>query len=202
MAAKKVVIATNNAHKLEEISRILAPLSWEFVSLGSCGQFPEPVEDADTFEGNARIKALAAHQASGGLAALADDSGIMVDALDGRPGVYSARYAGEQCDDEANNDKLLSELASVSWEQRTGRYVCSLVFIDEDGSELVAEGTVEGKIGFERRGEGGFGYDPHFYPDKYNGELTFAEVSQDEKAKISHRGVALRKLAELIASRD
>ena len=199
---KTIVLATNNAHKVSEIEGALAMDGWEFKTLRQLGVGSDPEEDADTFVGNARIKALAAHQASGGLAALADDSGIMVDALDGRPGVYSARYAGEQCDDEANNDKLLSELASVSWEQRTGRYVCSLVFIDEDGNELVAEGTVEGKIGFERRGEGGFGYDPLFYPDKYNGELTFAEVSQDEKAKISHRGVALRKLAELIASRD
>ncbi|MDD5893622.1 MAG: non-canonical purine NTP pyrophosphatase, partial [Coriobacteriaceae bacterium] len=112
MAAKKVVIATNNAHKLEEISRILAPLSWEFVSLGSCGQFPEPVEDADTFEGNARIKALAGLENTG-LPALADDSGLEVDALDGRPGVYSSRYAGEDATDEENNDKLLGELADV-----------------------------------------------------------------------------------------
>ena len=172
-----------------------------FKTLRQLGLVSDPEENADTFVGNARIKARAAHEASGGLAALADDSGIMVDALGGRPGVYSARYAGEQCDDDANNAKMLQELEGIPWEQRTGRYVCSLVFVDEDGTELVAEGTVEGKIGFDLRGEGGFGYDPMFYPDEYKGDLTFAEVSQDEKGKISHRGVALRKLAEMIAAR-
>ena len=120
---KTIVLATNNAHKVSEIEGALAMDGWEFKTLRQLGVVSDPEEDADTFVGNARIKALAAHRASGGLAALADDSGIMVDALDGRPGVYSARYAGEQCDDEANNDKLLFELANVPWEQRTGRYV-------------------------------------------------------------------------------
>ena len=198
---KTVVLATNNAHKASEIENALAMDGWEFKTLRQLGVASDPVEDADTFVGNARIKAHAARKASGGLAALADDSGIVVDALGGRPGVHSARYAGEQCDDEANNDKMLAELGDLPLEKRTARYVCSLVFVDEDGSELVAEGTVEGKIGFARHGSGGFGYDPLFFPDAYGGKLTFAEVSQDEKAKISHRGVALRKLAELIASR-
>ena len=199
---KTIVLATNNAHKVREIEGALAMEGWEFKTLREMGLVSDPAEDADSFVGNARIKARAAHEVSGGLAALADDSGIMVDALDGRPGVYSARYAGEQCDDDANNAKMLAELDGVPWEQRTGRYVCALVFVDEDGSELVVEGTVEGKIGFDLQGEGGFGYDPMFYPDAYEGKLTFAQVSQEDKAVISHRGVALRKLAELIASKQ
>ena len=194
MAAKKVVIATNNAHKLEEISRILAPLSWEFVSLGSCGQFPEPVEDADTFEGNARIKALAALENTG-LPALADDSGLEVDALDGRPGVYSSRYAGEDATDEENNDKLLGELADVPDDKRTARFVSTIVFVDADGTEVVARGTCEGVIGHERRGENGFGYDPLFISDDLGG-LTTAEAAPEQKDAISHRGNALRAFVE------
>ena len=197
---KTVVLATNNAHKASEIENALAMPGWEFKTLRQLNVVSNPEEDASTFVGNARIKARAAHVASGGLAALADDSGIVVDALDGRPGVHSARYAGEACNDEANNNKLLAELASVAWEARTARYVCALVFIDTNGSEVVVEGTVEGKIGFELHGSGGFGYDPLFFPDAYNGQRTFAEVSQEEKAHISHRGEALRKLAQAIAS--
>ena len=199
---KTIVLATNNAHKVREIEGALAMEGWEFKTLRQMGLVSDPTEDADSFVGNARIKARAAHEVSGGLAALADDSGIMVDALGGRPGVYSARYAGEQCDDDANNAKMLVELEGTPWEQRTGRYVCALVFVDEDGSELVAEGTVEGKIGVDLQGEGGFGYDPMFYPDAYDGKLTFAQVSQEDKAVISHRGVALRKLAEMIAAKQ
>ena len=198
---KTIVLATNNAHKASEIENALAMPEWEFKTLRQLNVVSSPEEDASTFVGNARIKARAAHVASGGLAALADDSGIVVDALNGRPGVHSARYAGEACNDEANNNKLLAELATVAWEARTARYVCALVFIDTNGSEVVVEGTVEGKIGFERQGSGGFGYDPLFFPDAYNGQRTFAEVSQEEKARISHRGEALRKLAQVIATR-
>lgn len=193
MGAKRVVIATNNAHKLEEIARILAPLSWEFVSLGSCGDFPEPVEDADSFEGNARIKARAAHEVSG-RAVLADDSGLEVDALQGEPGVRSARYAGVHGDDAANNRKLLEKLAGIPDAERTARFVCALVFVDEDGTELTARGTVEGRIGYEEKGTEGFGYDPLFLPDDFGGSRTFAEVSQSEKTAISHRGRALNDL--------
>ena len=188
MAAKKVVIATNNAHKLEEISRILAPLSWEFVSLGECGDFPEPVEDADSFEGNARIKARAALENTG-LAALADDSGLVVDALDGAPGVYSSRFAGEHATDEENNDKLLSLLADVPDDKRTARFVSTIVFIDTDGTEIVAHGTCEGVIAHERHGSNGFGYDPLFISDDCGGKTT-AEVSAEQKDAISHRGRA------------
>ena len=197
MASKKVVIATNNAHKLEEISRMLEPLGWEFVSLGACGEFPEPVEDADTFEGNARIKACAARENTG-LAALADDSGLVVDALDGAPGVFSSRFAGEDATDADNNAKLLELLRDVPDEARTARFVCTLVFVDEDGAETVATGTCEGKIGYEERGSNGFGYDPLFISDDFDG-LTTAEVAPEQKDAISHRGKALRKMAELLA---
>lgn len=189
---KKVVAATNNAKKLEEMNRILTHLGLEVVSLKSCGDFPEPVEDADSFMGNARIKALAAHKNTG-LAAIADDSGLIVDALNGAPGVYSSRYAGENATDADNNVKLLRELAEVPADQRTARYACAIVFVDEDGTELEAFGTCEGSIGYEAAGQGGFGYDPYFLSADYPGQ-TLAEVDADAKDAISHRGKALRDL--------
>ena len=193
-----VVIATNNAHKVSEITTALNFEGWEFKTLCDLGIESNPEEDADSFEGNARIKALAAREASGGVAALADDSGLEVDALGGAPGVYSSRYAGEDGNDAANNAKLLRELGDLPFEQRTARFVCTLVFVDEDGSEHVARGTIEGKIGFEERGTEGFGYDPLFFPDEFGGKLTLAEVSQDEKNAISHRGNALRALRGML----
>ncbi len=201
---KTIVIASNNAHKAEEIATALAFPGWEFRTLRELGLDSDPAEDADSFEGNARIKAQAARAASGGLAVLADDSGLAVDALDGAPGVHSARYAGEPCDDAANNAKLLAELADVPDEKRTGRFVCTLVFIDEDGTEEVAYGTIEGRIGREERGEHGFGYDPLFIPDECgvgktdkrpNSEgRSYAQLTPDEKDAISHRGNALAEM--------
>lgn len=191
---KTVVLATNNAHKVAEIATALDFPGWEFRTLRELGIESDPAEDADTFEGNARIKARAAHEASGGLAALADDSGLVVDALDGAPGVHSARYAGEPCDDAANNAKLLAALADVPDAERTARFASTLVFVDEDGSEIVAEGAVEGRIGHEGRGSEGFGYDPLFLPDVFGGARTLAEVDRDEKNAVSHRGNALRQL--------
>ena len=191
---KTVVLATNNAHKVAEIATALDFPGWEFRTLRELGIESNPAEDADTFEGNARIKARAAHEASGGLAALADDSGLVVDALDGAPGVHSARYAGEPCDDAANNAKLLAALADVPDAERTARFASTLVFVDEDGSEIVAEGAVEGRIGHEGRGSEGFGYDPLFLPDVFGGARTLAEVDRDEKNAVSHRGNALRQL--------
>lgn len=194
--AKTVVLATNNAHKAAEIAAILDFPGWEFKTLGDLGLESDPEEDADSFEGNARIKARAAHEASGGMAALADDSGLEVDALGKAPGVYSARFAGVEGEgaDEANNKKLLFELADVPDFQRTARFVCTLVLVDEDGSETIARGTVEGRIGHAPRGEQGFGYDPLFLPDAYEHVRSLAEVSQEEKGAISHRGCALREL--------
>lgn len=200
---KTVVIATNNAHKVSEIRSALDFEGWEFRTLAEAGLASDPVEDADSFEGNGRIKAEAARaaaQAAGlACAVLADDSGLEVDALDGAPGVYSSRYAGADGDDAANNAKLLAELAGVPDGERAARFACTLVFIDEDGTETVARGTVEGAIGHEPRGEEGFGYDPLFFPDAFDGERTLAEVSQEEKNAISHRGCALRVLRDRLA---
>lgn len=194
----QVVIATNNRHKVEEIKTALDFPGWEFLTLSQVTGYPEPEEDADTFAGNALIKARAAHEATG-MAALADDSGLVVDALDGRPGVYSARYAGVHGDDAANNAKVLAELEGVLDEQRTGRFVCALAFVDENGNEITVEGAVEGRIGYELRGSEGFGYDPMFMPEAFGFEKSLAEVSQDEKNAISHRGNALRILKEKLS---
>lgn len=191
---KTVVIASNNAHKAQEIAEALDFPGWEFGTLRQLGIQSDPAEDADTFLGNARIKARAAHEASGGKAVLADDSGLEVDALDGAPGVYSARYAGEDATDADNNAKLLSALADVPDRDRTARFVCTLVLIDEDGSETVARGTVEGRIGHEERGSNGFGYDPLFLPDVFADGRTLAEALPEEKNAVSHRGNALREL--------
>ena len=195
---KTVVIATNNAHKVAEIRTALNFEGWEFKTLRDLGIESNPEEDADSFLGNAFIKARAAHEASGGLAALADDSGLEVDALGGAPGVYSSRYAGEDGNDEANNAKLLVEMADVPEAERTARFVSVIAFVDEDGTETFARGTIEGRVGYEERGSEGFGYDPLFLPDEYEGKLTLAEVSQDAKNAISHRGNALRALKALL----
>lgn len=195
---RKIVIATNNAHKADEISHVLGMDGLEFVTMRQAGIESDPAEDADTFEGNARIKALAAHEAGGGVAVLADDSGLVVDALDGAPGVYSSRFAGEDGNDAANNALLLERLKGVPDDKRTARFVCTLVFVDEDGTEKVATGAVEGRIGHAERGSEGFGYDPLFYPDAYEGRLTFAEVPQSEKNLISHRANALRAMKDML----
>ncbi|HIY84325.1 MAG TPA: RdgB/HAM1 family non-canonical purine NTP pyrophosphatase [Candidatus Rubneribacter avistercoris] len=197
---KTVVIASNNAHKAREIAEALDFPGWEFRTLRDLGIASDPAEDAETFAGNARIKALAAREASGGRAVLADDSGLEVDALDGAPGVRSARYAGEPCDDAANNAKLLAELADVPDARRSARFVCALAFIDEDGTETTARGTVEGRIAREGRGSHGFGYDPLFLPDAFSGSRTLAEALPEEKNAVSHRGNALRELRAKLAS--
>lgn len=195
---KTVVIASNNAHKVIEISEALTFEGWEFKSLRDLGLKSDPEETGTTFQENARIKALAAHKVSGGLAALADDSGIIVDALDGAPGVYSARYASgvteANAQDDANNALLIKNMEGVPDEERTARYGCALCFVDEDGTITEAFGTVEGMIGYEPRGDGGFGYDPYFWPLVFEGKKTLAEVSREEKALVSHRGNALREL--------
>ena len=191
----QVVIATNNAHKFAEIKTALDFEGWEFSTLREAGLESDPVEDADTFLGNARIKAQAAREAAlaAGIrcAVLADDSGLEV---------YSSRYAGVDGDDAANNAKLLRDLEGVPDEQRTGRFVCTLVFLNEAGAETCARGTIEGRIGYEEVGDGGFGYDPLFIPDCFGGTLTLAEVSQDEKNGVSHRGNALRELKSLLSA--
>lgn len=197
---KTVIIATNNAHKVEEIETALDFEEWRFLSLKQAGIVSNPEETGMTFVENARIKAHAAYEASQDCAVLADDSGLIVDALDGAPGVYSSRYAGVDGDDAANNAKLLRELEGVADDKRTARFASVLVFIDVDGKETVAEGFVEGRIGHQERGSEGFGYDPLFLPEVCTDGKTMAELTQDQKNSISHRGNALRSLKEKIES--
>lgn len=188
-----VVVASSNHGKLAEIRGALPFAGWRFSAVGELDEeWPSPEETGTTFEENARIKAVAARERFG-FAALADDSGLEVDALGGEPGVYSSRYAGDCATDAENNARLLLALADVPEGERTARFRSTIVFIGEDGIETVANGTCEGRIGFEGRGAGGFGYDPLFLPDATPGR-TMAELSLAEKNEISHRGAALRDL--------
>jgi XTP/dITP diphosphohydrolase len=192
----RVLLATSNAHKLAEIRGVFGAASGiKLVSLADARiNVPEPVEDQPTFEGNARLKARYYAQASG-MACIADDSGLQVDALGGEPGVRSARYAdfeGPRQDvDRANNNLLRRNLADVPDERRTARFVCVMVWVDRDGKELsLVRGAVEGRILREPRGENGFGYDPLFFLPQQ--QRSVAELSAREKNAISHRGGAAR----------
>lgn len=188
---KELVVATRNRGKLKEIQALLAGA----VDLVRCAadfpSFPETIEDGLTFQENALKKAREAMLFTG-LPVLADDSGLVVDALDGRPGVYSARFAGEDADDAANNRRLLEELNNVPAGQRQAAFVCVLAFVTPDGVEQVFSGRVGGNILASSRGDGGFGYDPLFLVDGFN--QTMAELPLQEKNKISHRGQALQHL--------
>ena len=188
----KVIIATGNRHKVAELSELFAPYNnkgYEFVSMRDAGFTGDIVEDADTFEGNALIKARTVCEATGCIA-IADDSGLCVDALDGKPGVFSARYAGELADDGRNNAKLLAELRDVPEEKRTARFCCVIAAAFPDGKTVVAQGECEGRIGFEKKGDGDFGYDPLFYYPPF--DKTFAEMTANEKNSVSHRGRAVK----------
>ncbi len=187
----RFIIATHNAHKLLELRRILEPLGIEAVTDTDLGiQLPEVDETGETFAENAYLKAASACAFSG-LPAIADDSGLMVDALDGAPGVYSARYAGENGTDEQCNIKLLDALKDVPAEQRGAQFVSAICCVFPDGDTVTANGIVRGSIGYAPKGENGFGYDPLFVTVEYDGK-TSAEISDAEKDAISHRGKALR----------
>lgn len=198
--ARTVVVATGNAHKVTEIEAILSPVmdGMRFVALGELGDFPEPVEDGDTFAANALIKARAA-LAETGLPTVADDSGLVVDALGGEPGIMSARWAGVHGDDARNNEKLMRLMADVPDGERTARFHSSVVLVRPDGTSLAGEGDCEGRIGREPRGTHGFGYDPLFLPDDTPGR-TMAELEPDEKNAISHRFHALEALSALLSA--
>ncbi len=198
--AKDVIIASNNAHKVEEIRNALTFEGWNFMTLAEAGIESDPEETGTTFWRNAHIKAEAAHKLSG-KAVLADDSGLVVDALHGEPGVYSSRYAGENATDEENNAKLLKELEGVGNMYRGARFVCEMCFIDEDGSEVNSRGEVHGMITFEPLGDNGFGYDPLFIPEDFEQRLTLAQVPQEKKNSVSHRGNALRQLREKLKTK-
>ena len=186
------ILATNNMKKLAEMQRILSPLGINVVTAKMLGTTLEEVEeDGDTFEANAKIKALAACKALN-MPAIADDSGLCVDYLDGAPGIFSARFSGEHGNDELNNDLLLEKLDGVPMEKRTAYYVCAICCIFPDGREITVRGECHGNIGFERDGNEGFGYDPLFLVDG----KAFGRYTADEKDKISHRGNALRLLTK------
>lgn len=193
----KLVIASNNKHKVAEIKMILADYFDEIVSMGEAGCYDDIVEDGKTFEDNAYIKAKYVMNKLG-CAALADDSGLEVFALDGDPGIYSARYANKHGDDEANNDKLLKEMENIPDEKRRAQFVSAISLCRPDNYPLSAKGTCPGKILKTRRGNGGFGYDPLFYMEAY--DKTMAQMTMDEKNKISHRKMALQGLKSLLKS--
>jgi XTP/dITP diphosphohydrolase len=189
-----LILATSNLHKVGEMRELLSGTELEPLPAG----YEPPVEDGDSFEANALIKARAAHAQLGG-AVIADDSGIEAYDLGGAPGIYSARYAGEGASDEENLDKLLREVDAAGGERRAA-YVCVIALVDVDGTEHVYEATCAGRLLRERRGDGGFGYDPIFVPDDTDDGRTMSELSPAEKNAISHRGRAARLLAEHLAS--
>lgn len=194
---RELVIATRNKKKVEEIKRILQGVPVALYTLDDFPGCPEIEEDAGTFEGNAVKKAAAVARYSG-KPAVADDSGLEVYALNGAPGVYSARYAGSGADDRKNLEKLLAELQGVEGGKRGARFVCCVALAFPDGRVETFVGFSEGRIGKDPKGFNGFGYDPVFYPKGHN--TTFAEMSADEKDALSHRGVALRKLRAHLSS--
>ncbi|GAB7388704.1 XTP/dITP diphosphatase [Bacillaceae bacterium] len=192
---RTVVLATRNEHKIREFREMLVPLGWQPLSVKDFSAAPEVEEDGRTFVENARKKAETIANVLG-LPAIADDSGLCVDALGGRPGVYSARYAGPGATDEENNRKLLAELKGIPFAERTARYRCALAFAGPGMETLIAEGTCEGLVAAEPKGGHGFGYDPLFYVPEYG--LTMAQLDPAVKNRISHRAQALRKLQELL----
>ncbi len=193
MIPEKIVLATGNAHKLREVREILTPLGIEVCAPADVGGLPEVIEDGDTFAANAIKKAVSGMKACG-LPVLADDSGIEALALDGAPGIYSARYAGPACDDQANNEKLVRELANK--DDKRVQYRCVIAYATPEGELLTWDGIFAGIHTAEPQGAGGFGYDPYVYlPEK---QKTVAELNADEKHALSHRGQALRKFVKWI----
>jgi XTP/dITP diphosphohydrolase len=194
----QLLVATTNQGKFAEVEACLRRHSLDITSLRSLKNHPAVVEDGATFEENALKKARVLAVFSG-LLTLADDSGLEVDALNGAPGVYSARYAGEEGNDAKNNEKLLRELRDVPAQQRTARFVCVLALCDPRGSVMrvwTARASCDGQIAFDLKGDNGFGYDPLFFYPPFG--KTFAEIDRETKDTVSHRGKALRKIAELL----
>lgn len=193
---KKIVIASSNQGKIKEFKKILEKFDLEVLSKADVGLDDlDVVEDQDTLSGNSEKKARAIWQETKSLV-LADDTGLFVDALDGRPGIYTARYAGENCTPKDNRKKMLGELEGLDLEKRTAEFITSLVIIDEEGNTHIAEGICPGKIALEERGQEGFGYDFIFIPEGY--DKTFSELDPDIKNTISHRARALEKLTSIL----
>jgi len=191
----KILLATQNKGKIRELQELLVDEDIEVLSLQDIKDWEDVEENGETFADNAALKAKAAVKKTG-LISLADDSGLDVDALDGAPGVYSARFAGEPKDDERNNDKLLQLLENVADDQKRARFRCALVIATPEGEEFLTEGTVEGQILTQRRGTDGFGYDPLFFLPEY--ARTMAELTLAEKNKLSHRAQAFRKAIPIL----
>lgn len=192
---KKLIFATGNQNKMREIKAILADMDVEVLSMKEAGIDIDIVEDGKTFEENALIKARAVSKAGNALA-LADDSGLEVDALNGEPGIYSARYMGEETSYDIKNMNIIERLEGVPDEKRTARFVCAMAAVFPDGTEQTFVKTMEGRIGYKIAGENGFGYDPIFFLPEYG--KTSAEISPEEKNAISHRGKALRAMEEYL----
>lgn len=190
----KLIVATNNSGKVREFSRMLSPLGFEVVSLKDEKIKSDPEETGKTFAENAEIKARAVYELTH-TACIADDSGLTVNALNGEPGVFTARYAGEGATDEMNNEKLLKEL--LKKEDRSASFKCALCMFLNDGERITAEGRCDGNIAYSPRGDGGFGYDPLFLVDG----KSYAELSPEQKDAISHRGNALKELVKILEMR-
>ncbi len=193
----RVILASNNKNKLREMAQILMPFGMEVISQRDAGADFEVEESGTAFRENAEIKAAAVYERLN-MPVIADDSGLVVDALGGAPGVYSHRYAGENASDKERSLKILKELEDVPGNKRTARFICEICYIDENGERNFFTGICEGTIGREERGENGFGYDPIFC----YGNKTFAEMTDDEKNKISHRGKALRLFSEYLKEKN
>ena len=194
----KLIFATSNQGKMKEIREILTDLNVEVLSLKEAGIEADIVEDGKTFEENAMIKARAIRDLTGCMV-LADDSGLEVDALNKEPGIYSARYMGEDTSYDIKNKNIIDRLNGLTGNERSARFVCVIAAAFPDGSEETRRGTIEGQIGFEIAGENGFGYDPIFYVPEFG--CTTAELSSEDKNAISHRGKALRAMKEVIEQR-
>ena len=190
---KKIIFATGNAGKVKEIQKIMADTGREVLSMKEAGIVANPEENGKTYEENALIKARAVAALIDQIV-MADDSGLEVDALNKEPGIYSARYMGEDTSYAIKNANIIERLNGVSDEKRTARFVCAIAAVLPDGTELTTRATIEGRIGYEEKGTNGFGYDPIFYVPEYG--KTTAELSEEEKNAISHRGKALELMKE------
>lgn len=197
---KRIVFATGNAHKMIEIRQILEDLGMPVISMKEVGVDPEIIEDGTTFEENALIKAREVAKLLPNDIVLADDSGLEVDALNKEPGIYSARYAGENTSYEIKNQLILDRVKDVPEEKRTARFACAVAAVFPDGTEKVVRENMEGRIAYESAGANGFGYDPIFYLPEYG--CTSAELSPENKNAISHRGKALRAMRVVIEAKE
>ena len=195
----RIIFATGNKGKMNEIRMILADTGLEIVSMKDAGIELDIVEDGTTFEENARIKARAVAAAAPDDIVVADDSGLEIDYLNKEPGIYSARYMGEDTSYDVKNQNLIDRLEGVPKEQRTARFVCAMAAVFPNGETITAKGTIEGYIGWEPAGENGFGYDPIFYVDEYG--CSTAELSPEAKNEISHRGKAPRSIRDEVMKR-